>query len=72
MPDDAAVTSTELHYLTIADAARLIKQRRLSPVELTQAYLDRIEAVASRPYRESHRPRRIRFEGKGEKIRDGI
>jgi aspartyl-tRNA(Asn)/glutamyl-tRNA(Gln) amidotransferase subunit A len=37
MPDD-------LHHLTITDAARLIEQRRLSPVELTQAYLDRIEA----------------------------
>jgi aspartyl-tRNA(Asn)/glutamyl-tRNA(Gln) amidotransferase subunit A len=35
MPDD-------LHYLSIADAARLIEQRQLSPVELTQAFLDRI------------------------------
>jgi aspartyl-tRNA(Asn)/glutamyl-tRNA(Gln) amidotransferase subunit A len=44
MPDDAAVSSTDLHYLSITQAARLIEQRRLSPVELTQAYLDRIEA----------------------------
>jgi aspartyl-tRNA(Asn)/glutamyl-tRNA(Gln) amidotransferase subunit A len=44
MPDDAVLSSTDLHYLTIAEAARLIEQRRLSPVELTQAYLDRIEA----------------------------
>jgi aspartyl-tRNA(Asn)/glutamyl-tRNA(Gln) amidotransferase subunit A len=42
MPDDA-VSTTDLHYLSISDAARLIEQRRLSPVELTQAYLDRIE-----------------------------
>ncbi|WP_158922287.1 amidase [Acidisphaera sp. S103] len=37
MPDD-------LHHLSITDAARLIEQRRLSPVDLTQAYLDRIAA----------------------------
>jgi aspartyl-tRNA(Asn)/glutamyl-tRNA(Gln) amidotransferase subunit A len=43
MPDNAAPSSTDLHALSIADAARLIEQRRLSPVELTQAYLDRIE-----------------------------
>jgi aspartyl-tRNA(Asn)/glutamyl-tRNA(Gln) amidotransferase subunit A len=42
MPDDVAHSSTELHYLPIAEAARLIEQRRLSPVELTRAYLDRI------------------------------
>ncbi len=44
MPDDAAVTSTALHHLSIAEAARLIERRHLSPVDLTQAYLDRIEA----------------------------
>jgi aspartyl-tRNA(Asn)/glutamyl-tRNA(Gln) amidotransferase subunit A len=38
MRDDAA----GLHTISIADAARLIEQRLLSPVELTQAYLDRI------------------------------
>ena len=37
MPDD-------LHHLSITEAARLIEQRRLSPVDLTQAYLDRIAA----------------------------
>src|ERR1700712_1960749 len=42
MPD-AAVSTTDLHYLSISDAARLIEQGRLSPVELTQAYLDRIQ-----------------------------
>ncbi|HEY4172336.1 MAG TPA: amidase, partial [Rhodopila sp.] len=35
MPDD-------LHHLSITQAARLIEHRRLSPVDLTQAYLDRI------------------------------
>jgi aspartyl-tRNA(Asn)/glutamyl-tRNA(Gln) amidotransferase subunit A len=35
---------TDLHYLSIADAAALIQSRQLSPVELTQAYLDRIAA----------------------------
>jgi aspartyl-tRNA(Asn)/glutamyl-tRNA(Gln) amidotransferase subunit A len=45
MPDDAVLSSTDLHYLPIAAAARLIEQRRLSPVELTQAYLDRIETL---------------------------
>jgi aspartyl-tRNA(Asn)/glutamyl-tRNA(Gln) amidotransferase subunit A len=43
MPDDAAPPSTDLHYLSITEAARLIRQRRLSPVDLTQAYLSRIE-----------------------------
>ena len=43
MPDDTALASTDLHYLSITEAARLIEQRRLSPVELTQAFLDRTE-----------------------------
>lgn len=33
----------DLHLLTIAEAARLIESRSLSPVELTRAYLERIE-----------------------------
>jgi len=37
--------SAPLHFLSIDDAARLIAQRRLSPVELVQAFLARIEAV---------------------------
>ncbi|HEY1935010.1 MAG TPA: amidase [Acetobacteraceae bacterium] len=45
MPDDAAPRSTALHFLTIAEAARLIEQRALSPVELTRSLLDRIEAI---------------------------
>ncbi|MFB3092619.1 MAG: amidase, partial [Dehalococcoidia bacterium] len=38
-------TSTELYYLTIREAGRLIKARELSPVDLTRALLERIEAV---------------------------
>ncbi|HWI13589.1 MAG TPA: Asp-tRNA(Asn)/Glu-tRNA(Gln) amidotransferase GatCAB subunit A, partial [Burkholderiales bacterium] len=34
-----------LHYLTIAQAAELIRTRRLSPVDLAQAYLARIAAL---------------------------
>ena len=37
--------SSELHYLTIAEAARLIQTRKLSPVELTDALLKRTEAL---------------------------
>jgi aspartyl-tRNA(Asn)/glutamyl-tRNA(Gln) amidotransferase subunit A len=33
---------SELHYLSIAEAASLVARRKLSPVELTQAHLDRI------------------------------
>ena len=34
----------DLEFLTIAEASRLIERRKLSPVELTEAYLARIEA----------------------------
>jgi len=34
-----------LHFMSIRDAARLIKKRDLSPVELTRAFLDRIDKV---------------------------
>ncbi|GGJ38675.1 amidase [Neoroseomonas lacus] len=44
MPDTASAPA-ELHHLTIAEAAALIAARRLSPVELTRAFLARIEAV---------------------------
>ena len=37
--------SRDLHSLTIAEAARLIESRDLSPLELTRAYLERIEAL---------------------------
>src|SRR5918996_6506955 len=36
----------DLHYLTIHGARRLIQSRALSPVELTRAILERIDAVA--------------------------
>ena len=39
MPD------TPLHYQTIAEVGALLSSRELSPVELTQAILDRIEAL---------------------------
>src|SRR5712692_3627264 len=39
MPD------SDLCYLAIAEAARMLESRRLSPVELTQAYLERVERL---------------------------
>jgi aspartyl-tRNA(Asn)/glutamyl-tRNA(Gln) amidotransferase subunit A len=39
---------TDAHWLTIAEAAALIKRRDLSPVDLTQACLDRIAALEPR------------------------
>jgi aspartyl-tRNA(Asn)/glutamyl-tRNA(Gln) amidotransferase subunit A len=36
---------SDLHHLSIVDAARLIERRDLSPVALTQAYLDRAQAL---------------------------
>ena len=38
-------TSNELCFLTIGEASSLIKDKKLSPVELTQAYLDRMGAI---------------------------
>jgi aspartyl-tRNA(Asn)/glutamyl-tRNA(Gln) amidotransferase subunit A len=35
----------ELAYLTIAEAARLIEQKQLSPVELTTALIRRADAL---------------------------
>ena len=35
---------TDFAYLTIADAAKLLRERQISPVEYTQALLDRIAA----------------------------
>ena len=37
--------SNELCYLTIAEAADLIRDGELSPVELTRAFLDRIDRL---------------------------
>ncbi|MBI3742931.1 MAG: Asp-tRNA(Asn)/Glu-tRNA(Gln) amidotransferase GatCAB subunit A, partial [Chloroflexi bacterium] len=36
------------HELTITEAARLIKSRKLSPIELVESCLQRIEAVEPR------------------------
>lgn len=36
---------TALHYMTIREAGALLKSRQLSPVELTRAFLDRIEQL---------------------------
>ena len=41
-------SSQALHHLSIHEAAGLIRNRQLSPVELTQAFLDRIEAIDDR------------------------
>jgi Asp-tRNA(Asn)/Glu-tRNA(Gln) amidotransferase A subunit family amidase len=40
-----AVTEKPLYYLSIHEAQQLIHDRKLSPVELTRAVLDRIDAV---------------------------
>ena len=37
--------SEELCFLTVAEASRLIRDRKLSPVDLTRAYLARIDAI---------------------------
>ena len=42
------MSSSGLHYMSISEAASLIKDGKLSPVELTQAYLDRIDALNDR------------------------
>lgn len=39
---------TELHYLTIPQAGKLLKSGELSPVELTRAFLERIDALDSK------------------------
>src|SRR5467141_4531307 len=38
----------ELFYLTVSELARRIESKKLSPVELTQAYLDRSEKLGAR------------------------
>ena len=42
------MADTPLHYLTIREASGLIQRGELSPVELTEAFLRRIEAVDHR------------------------
>ena len=41
-------SSTKLHFLTIRQASELLRRRELSPVELTRAFLDRIQATDDR------------------------
>ena len=43
-----STSDTQLHYLTIHQAGQLIRSGELSPVELTRACLDRIEATDDR------------------------
>ena len=38
-------STNELHYLTIPEAGELLRSKQLSPVELTRAFLDRIEQL---------------------------
>jgi len=38
------MSDTRLHYLSIADLAAMLRAKKLSPVEVAQAYLDRIDA----------------------------
>jgi aspartyl-tRNA(Asn)/glutamyl-tRNA(Gln) amidotransferase subunit A len=45
MPNDAPPSVTDSHFLSIAEAARLIERRQLSPVALTRAFLDRVAAI---------------------------
>ncbi len=45
MPNDTAHHRTDLHFLTVAEAARLIERRQLSPVTLTRAFLERVAAI---------------------------
>jgi aspartyl-tRNA(Asn)/glutamyl-tRNA(Gln) amidotransferase subunit A len=44
-PLRTAAPGADLFYLSLTEAAALIKSRRLSPVELTRAILDRIDRV---------------------------
>ena len=46
MPNDVAPSVSDLHFLTTAEASRLIERRQLSPVTLTKAFIERIAAIA--------------------------
>ena len=48
VPTDSGGGGTPLHFLSLRDVARLIEMGELSPVELTRAMLDRIDAVDGR------------------------
>ena len=38
------MSDTRLHYLSIADTAAMLRAKKISPVDVAQAYLDRIDA----------------------------
>ena len=42
-----SASDAELTFMTVADAAALIAKKKLSPVELVRAHLDRISRVNS-------------------------
>ena len=42
------MSSADLHFRSIAELSDMIRQKEISPVELTQAYLDRIDALNER------------------------
>ena len=44
----AQMTRDELCFMSIGEASGLLRDRELSPVELTEAYLDRVEALDDR------------------------
>ncbi|MGH7031765.1 MAG: amidase, partial [Stellaceae bacterium] len=48
MPDDMTAPATELAFMTIAEAARRIEKKELSPVELTSALVRRAETLDPR------------------------
>ena len=42
------MNKNELHFLSVAEQAKLLRDGELSPVELTEAYLERVERLNSR------------------------
>ena len=44
------MSSNDLIYMSAADIADKIKEKQISPVEVVNAYLDRIEAVDDKTF----------------------
>ena len=44
-PSDQAHVDTPLHALSLTQASALIRQQTITPVQLVQAYIDRIERL---------------------------